>query len=348
MRTIRHALSCAASAIVLSAAMPLWAQPAVTMPGVFGQAFATADEVTAAAGRVTYQVDCPAERTGEQVWMKVAVHATASNPISVADNPSVLNSILMESIHQAYVQCPTSMFGNMQDRTIGHADILAPAPGSEDPTPIVEADEFGMFGWQHVTTMGAQEARSQPVQQTAPAAPPPPPRVQPQQQSVDPFLAQNPGVAEVLNDPIGSQLRFIGNILKLGFFAALTIWMFVKRESILEWVYALTPHPASDMVLGSLERNGHLDGREFADLMRPVPGNPIEQRVRARQARDLAAKARAAAEERLAELRREKDKAVREAAFVRAQEDLRSAVEAHELAKARLDALNEWRKRNVG
>jgi hypothetical protein len=136
--------------------------------------------------------------------------------------------------------------------------------------------------------------------------------------------------------------------IQFGILAAIGLWLWSKREMFLSWYYGLKPHPASAMVRTRIKGGGALDGALFAEIMRPVPGSPIEQRVRADQARQLAAMARAAAETRLRELERLKAKAIEEAAFIRAQEDLRSAVEAHEMAMARLDALREWRHRHVG
>ncbi len=153
----------------------------------------------------------------------------------------------------------------------------------------------------------------------------------------------------------------IGAIFQFAVYAVLAVvgicaavWLLINLfkilpnwESVLEWFYSLTPHPATDMVTQRIQGDGPLDGPLFAEIMRQVPGSPVEQRVRADQARRLAEMARGAAQARVSQLQRLKAKAVEEAAFIRAQEELRKAVEEHELAMARLDALEKWRRQHA-
>jgi hypothetical protein len=153
---------------------------------------------------------------------------------------------------------------------------------------------------------------------------------------------------------INGLFELIGRLFGLAFSIILIIlsisaliWLIFNWEDILEWFYGLTPHPATDIVTQRIHGGDPLDGPLFAEIMRSVPGDPIEQRVRADQARRLAEMAREAAQARVEQLQRLKAKAVEEVAFIRAQEELRKAVEEHELALARLEALEKWRRRHA-
>jgi hypothetical protein len=148
-------------------------------------------------------------------------------------------------------------------------------------------------------------------------------------------------------NPLGESLHQFFNWVRFSLLVAFLVWLFTKRETLLYWYYSLRPHPARNMVEARVHGSGPIDGAVFAAIMRPVRGNRIEQRVRADQAHKLALMARRAADAQLADLERLKAEAVKEAAYLRSQEDLRSAVEAHELAMARLDALRAWRRRNA-
>ena len=109
----------------------------------------------------------------------------------------------------------------------------------------------------------------------------------------------------------------------------------------MRWYYFLTPHPAQSMVEATMERGVELDGKAFADIMRPMPGGRIEKDVRAEQARKLAEKANHYAEAMRAEADRIKAKAQQDTEFIKAQDELTKAATVHEKAKARLDALRK-------
>jgi len=125
---------------------------------------------------------------------------------------------------------------------------------------------------------------------------------------------------------------------------ALGIWLFMKREQIARWYYFLTPHPAEGMVVRAIRAGAEVDGKAFAEIMRPMPGGRIEKEVRAEQARNLAERAERHASVIRAEAERIMAAARRDAEFLGAQDELARATMAHERAKARLDAL----RRRVG
>ncbi len=112
-------------------------------------------------------------------------------------------------------------------------------------------------------------------------------------------------------------------------------------ERIARLYYSLTPHPAKSMVETAMHTGAELDGKTFAEIMRPMPGGKIEKEVREEQARKLTEKAYRYAESMRAEADRIKAKAEQDAQFIKAQDDLLEAATVHEKAKARLKALRK-------
>lgn len=128
--------------------------------------------------------------------------------------------------------------------------------------------------------------------------------------------------------------------MKIVPFGVIALILIAKWETFVRWYYILTPHPAADMVDAAVA-GGAIDGKVFADLMRPVPGNRIERQVRTEQARRLETLAR----ETEAQLRRRADEAKRklqeEATFRAAQRDMHDATVDAQLAKARADLFEQ-------
>lgn len=156
--------------------------------------------------------------------------------------------------------------------------------------------------------------------------------------------AQAQRIAEANARSAAEWNRFWSNVwlgIKLLFWGAIAAWLFSMRETIMRWYYFLTPHPAEAMVEAAMHRGVELDGKAFADIMRPVPGGRIEKEVRSKQALTLAEKAHRYAETMRAEADRIKAEAERETEFIKAQDELIKAALVHEKAKARLDALRK-------
>ena len=159
-------------------------------------------------------------------------------------------------------------------------------------------------------------------------------------------LAREQAQSALESDRFWSLLNEIFWLTVFGFIA---VWILSKGDVILRWYYYLTPHPAEGMVNAAIESGHELDGKAFANIMRPVPGGRIEKQVRAEQARNLAQRAQhhAAASRveadriKAAEADRIKARAQRDTDFINAQEALAKAANVHEQAKARLEALRK-------
>jgi hypothetical protein len=133
----------------------------------------------------------------------------------------------------------------------------------------------------------------------------------------------------------------VWTLIQILFWGAIAFWLFSIRETIMRWYYMLTPHPATGMVESAMHTGAELDGKAFAEIMRPIPGGRIEKEVRADQARKLAERAHRYAESMRVEADRLAAEARRESEFIKAQDELVQAATAHEKAKARLDALRK-------
>jgi hypothetical protein len=151
-------------------------------------------------------------------------------------------------------------------------------------------------------------------------------------------------VAEANARSAAESNQFWSNVwsgIKILFWIAIAAWLFSMRETFARWYYSLTPHPAQSMVEATMHRGVELDGKAFAEIMRPMPGGRIEKEVRAQQARNLAEKAHRYAETMRVEADRIKAEAQRDTEFIKAQDELTKAATVHEKAKARLDALRK-------
>lgn len=156
--------------------------------------------------------------------------------------------------------------------------------------------------------------------------------------------AQAQSIAEANARSAAEWNRFWSNVwlgIKLLFWGAIAAWLFSMREIIMRWYYFLTPHPAESMVEAAIHSGVELDGKAFADIMRPMPGGRIEKEVRAEQARKLTEKAHRYAETMRVEAERIKAEAQRDTEYIKAHDELAQAAIVHEKAKARLDALRK-------
>lgn len=318
---------------------------------------ATPQEVEAAVGTASLDLACPEQREhiglGSGPYDERGVRIHLQNAGVAYRQLPILTALLNRAIQTAQSQCQMTMDGpnGPYDRgDVAYADVYArPREGAAETLVAHAREYYPLYGyWDRVIDVYADQERAEAderARQDRAAGEAAQHQAQAQAQAERQAQLQQQRAADEAASRRSSEstwgwIRLIG----IGLFL---FWLWTKREIILGWYYALKPHPADDMVHQRVSGGGELDGQLFAEIMRPVPGGRIEQRVRAEQARRLAAMARAAAESRLAELERMKAKVVQEAAFLRAQEDLRSAVETHEMTMARLDAVKAWRKRNV-
>ena len=295
------------------------------------------------------QVACPNDRSSYQSQMQRGARIYFQAPQTNLADHALLNRLIIAGYTAAYRLCPMGDGLNFND--MGFVEFYAPdADGS--PALILAAREaHWLEGWKEISTPEEDQERAAQAAAQAQARA----EAQAQQQQAASAQAQATPVqyAPTQADTGMSIVDFMLLPFKLLFdlifiivFACLAVWLFRRREDVIAFFYSLTPHPATDMVQQRLNGDQPLDGQLLAEIMRQTPGSPIEQRVRAEQAQRLASMVRAAAEARLQELERLKAAAVQEAAYMRAQEDLRGAVEGHELAIARLDALKAWNTQN--
>ena len=359
VRANRFALMAVGVIVTLFAASPLRAEPGVYMAPVFGHAIATADDVSAQAGDVSYRVDCPDDRTGEQSWMQVGVHATTANPITVADNAAVVNAIIIESVRQAYVQCPTNAFGGMEDRAVGSIEILAPPSSSEPAQPIVQAGHYVLGIWESMTDVAAAkaaqaqaQAQQQAQQEQAAAA------QQAQaaaQQAAQATQAQSDAQAQASSaasaENVAGFLRIAGRVIEFALGAVILRWLFSKRQVIARWYFfTFHPHPAAPMVQRALASSttSEANARALADALGEIPpGSSTLRGVRLEQAERLYRKLHEASVRRQREIERRARanaaQAHEEAAHYGMQDALALAAVALERAKAAARAAATYR-----
>jgi len=314
----------------------------------FNQGVASDEEVRRVVGSVSFSMDqCTPVHEYFHPHDERAVRATLSRIGDIESQPAVIETILRDAAHYAWDTCPIP-YVELSGEPKGdfHYDVnkvLIVGPNGE---PVASArlggagldgtGDQGLWSSRHgyvwrdyVNGLAASREQAAQAQGQQEAA-----AVQAQQAEVR---------AEAGNRAMASFWGWVRFIL----FCVVAWFLFTTRETWIGWYYALKPHPARDMVESRIHGGGAIDGALFATIMKPVPGSRIEQRVRAEQAHRLATMAREAAEARLRELERMKAKALQEAEFIRAQAELHDAVEGHEMAMARLDAVRQWRKRNV-
>ncbi len=306
------------------------------MKPVDNAGFASADQVAASVGTVSTEVICPSRafRDADKRGARLTLEKSGAG----WREPGVLSTLLLDALNQIWDQCNTAMgsFGN----SVGFVEIFAPSAEGAGPVLIVRVQSFlDIIGaWQRVTDI-QEEQRQESLRVQAVAA--------------EATRIESARIAQVQRERIAAEERarsaaewdrFWSNVwlwIKLLFWGAVAVWLFSMREIVMRWYYLLTPHPAQSMVEATMHRGVELDGKAFADIMRPMPGGRIEKEVRAEQARQLAEKAHRYAETMRAEADRIKAEAQQDAEFIRAQDDLAKAAIVHEKAKARLAALRK-------
>ncbi len=296
---------------------------------VYGLGFATDQEVEDALGTLTFSVTECGDRGLGSISRSVRVTSTKWD----YENRRVIETMLQRAAEFAWQNCQIHFIFGMSRIPPVHRDIdrveLYLPDGSEAFAAYnllgdAAFDVGKSYKWGSVQDIGEQH-RQEAAQQAA--------RVQQQQR-----IAEANARAEAASKQFWSS---VWGGIKFLFWCAIAIWLFSIRETLARWYYSLTPHPAESMVEATMHRGAQLDGKAFAEIMRPMPGGRIEKEVRAQQARKLAEKAHRYAEAMRVEADRIKAEAQRDAEFIRAQKELTRAAEVHEQAKARLDALRK-------
>lgn len=312
---------------------------------------ATADRVAETVGNVTYEATCaPDGRNAKQRTVVV----TLEKPGTEWRALPILKAILNGAIEAAIEQCPMSWssYGSTyRIDDVGEAQIYAKLAADGPNVLVARAKEFMLiYGyWMGVVdeladrekaeAAAASQKQAELERQAATAQ-----QAQQAQQQAQAAAEQAQRYAEANARSTAEWNNFWSNVwsgIKLLFWGAIALWLFSMRETFMRWYYFLTPHPAQSMVEATMERGVELDGKAFADIMRPMPGGRIEKEVRAEQARKLAEKANHYAEAMRAEADRIKAKAQQDTEFINAQDELTKAATVHEKAKARLDALRK-------
>lgn len=318
--------------VVLSAPIVVSAQAdvAINYQPMFGVGFATDQEVQAALGTLKFSMtECKEEGLGSS---QISVRVTSTK--WAYQNQRVIDTMLYRAAQFAWQNCQIhfSFAGTRMPtfhREVDSVRLYMP-DGSEAllATNLRGDDTFRegkSYRWLSPVVDVGEQNRQEVARRSAQA--------EQERQRAEAYARY-----QVERD------RFWSNVwrwIKLIFWGAIAAWLFSMRETIMRWYYFLTPHPAEAMVEAAMHRSVELDGKAFADIMRPVPGGRIEKEVRSKQALILAEKAHRYAESMRAEADRIKAEAERETEFIKAQDELTKAAIVHEKAKARLDALRK-------
>ncbi|TAL00089.1 MAG: hypothetical protein EPO08_14760 [Rhodospirillaceae bacterium] len=296
---------------------------------VFGQGFASDEEVEQALGTVTFSVtECAGKGFGMSA---LSVRATSTKPNY--ENRRVVETLLRRAAEFAWEHCQIHFIFGMEQTAAVHREIDAVDLYLPDGSLALRAhslrgdDAFDIgksYKWDSVENVG-EERRQEAARVAA-------------QQQQDQQRAAAYARYEAERQQFWANVWFY---IKLTFWSAIALGLFLKRGIFMRWYYFLTPHPAQSMVDAAIDGRAELDGKAFAEIMRPIPGGRIEKEVRAAQARALSEKAHRYAEEIRIEADRIRAEAKRDAEFINAQDELAQAALVHEKAKARLDALRK-------
>lgn len=296
---------------------------------VYGLGFASDEEVEGALGTLTFSMtECGPKGLGS-ISRSVRVTSTKSD----YQNRRVIEAMLYRAAEFAWRNCQLHFFFGMSylpalHRDISQVDLYLPDGNEALRAANLRGDDIFDVGksykWDSVQDTGEQR-RQEAARKAA--------EVQQERRRAEAYARYE-----------AEQARFWSNVwfgIKLVFWGAVAAWLFWKREMFMRWYYYLTPHPAEDMVDAAMNRGAGLDGKVFAEIMRPIPSGRIEKEVRAEQARKLAERAHRYAEDIRAEAERIKAETQRDTEFINAQDELAKAATAHEKAKARLNALRK-------
>jgi hypothetical protein len=330
----------------------------VTLAGSVTPGGAGYADLENAVGPVQYQVSCPEVRTvpegasSSDYYRERTVTIVLGKAGTAYRDRTILAGLLTQALDAAYQQCRIEerSFDGMTDRgQTGAFEIRGKLTEDGPVTLLAAAEGYSRVynAWGQVFDVAAE--REQEREAAAEAQRKADQRAAEEeadrQAAIAAANARAIREAERAEESRKSSAAFWFWVRMIGL--AIAAWFaWANREGILAWYYALKPHPAQAMVESRIYGGGEIDGALFAALVRPVPGHPAEQRVRAEQARRLAKMARDAAQARVQELEHLKAKALKEAEFINAQAELQRAVEGHEMAMARLDAVREWSSRH--
>ncbi|MDO8575981.1 MAG: hypothetical protein Q7R90_01560 [bacterium] len=316
--------------IIVSAARTVAAaEVPINYQQVYGSGFATDEEVEGALGTLTFSMTECGHRGLGSISRSVRVTSSKSD----YGNRRVIETMLRRAAEFAWGNCPLHFwFGGSYlpalQRDIDRVDLYLPdgsqALRAANLLGDLAFNEGKSYKWGSVQDVGEQ-LRQEAAQKAAEAQ-------------------RQRAAAEAAARSAAEWDQFWSNVwlwIKILFWGAIAAWLFSMRETIMRWYYFLTPHPATGMVEATMHRGVELDGKAFAEIMRPIPGGRIEKEVRAEQARALAERAHRYAETMRAEADRIKAEAQRETEFIKAQDELAKAAIVHEKAKARLDALRK-------
>jgi hypothetical protein len=165
-------------------------------------------------------------------------------------------------------------------------------------------------------------------------------------------------IVHALEEYMGTIVFLIGAFIEIGFVVWVAVTLYRWRRGILNAglsivsgctavvvgvmraYYYLTPHPAKEIVSEAIAGE-KLDGKVFAEIMRPVPGGEIEKAVRTEQALRLAEKARRYSASVRAEADRVLAKAALDKEIARAENELKRTESVRAAAQARLAGLRK-------
>lgn len=325
------------------------------------EAMASADEIAAAVGNVTFDIACPDQRehvgSGGDPYDQRGVRIHLSKAGLAYRQRPVLSALLNGAIASAQSECRLTMDGPngpYDNGNVAFADIYAkPQKGASETLVAHARDYFPLYGyWDRVIDIYADQEQTEALDrakkeqaaawaaQTQATA-----RDGPGNGGIpvgDPERQRNQG--HELGDAVSA---FFWRWAKIICGVSLAIWLFNRREAIAEWYYSLTPHPATAMLNQRLFDGSPLDDAAFAEIMAEQPGNDIERKVRVAQAVKLAERARSALEANRKALERMKAQALKDAKFTAAQAELARVVEMYERVSAQMEAVDTWRTANV-
>jgi hypothetical protein len=278
--------------------------------------------IRAKVGELKFSMDRCDQSTESEDHRVVRVELSQSD----FEYPKIVDGILLRAAEFAWHTCPRLYRPIQTDRIDYHyniSEVNVYLPGGalalvaslggtmRGDAPIWSGDEYP---W--TVRNVAAEARQRAAEDAASA------------QQAQAEAAQAQRIAEADARSAAEWNQFWSNVwfgIKLLFWGAVAAWLFSKREIVMRWYYFLTPHPAQAMVEASMHNGVELDGRVFADIMRPIPGGRIEKEVRGQQARKLAERAHRYAEAMRAEADRIKAQAQQDTEFIKVQDDLAKA-----------------------
>lgn len=327
------------------------ASPSPRFPNIFpnfGQGFANDEEIRLAVGTPTYKLDSPCNENDGYLDSRTVRVELEKLPDNFGQRGSIIDAILKNAAEFAWESCPRPYYF-LGDRTndfhynlkrvniYGPNDELLVSSGLGSEKLDGTGDQFfrsspeGYHWLDYRDVLGERQAQA--VQEAA----------QEEQQRAAAAAQQARELAAQEQERENS-IAFWSKARLFAFFAFL-FWLFLNREAIARWYYALKPHPAMNIVDSAIYSGAPIDGNLYQRVLSPIPGSHIEQQVRTGQARDLTARLRtheaALNSESARHIDRERRRVEQENAFARAHIELLRAGIDHEIAAARIDELRK-------